>query len=273
MPPRSKLETLIASQQGPITRDILINGFGNIGLESGMTVLVHTSVSSLGWIPGGAQTLALCLTQALGPEGTLVVPTQSADLSDPVYWSEPPIPESWFEETRATMAPYDVDVTPTRGQGIFPEIVRTHAKAIRSAHPHTSFAALGARAEEITSNHALNSPLGAQSPLQKLYDLDASVLFLGTSWDSNTTFHLAEERLPNPKTLKQGAPMLVNGQQEWVEFEAVEYETDDFEQCGQAYEATGAVRISEIGRAQCRLFRIRTAVDFATSWFAQHRKP
>jgi aminoglycoside 3-N-acetyltransferase len=267
----SKLEALIASQSGPITRQMLVSDLRALGVEGGMTVLAHTSLSSVGWLPGGAATLALCLREALGASGTLVVPTQSSELSDPVHWSNPPIPREWFEETKATMAPFDSHTTPSAGQGIFPEIIRTHPESHRSSHPHTSFAALGSKAREIVEGHLLSSPLGENSPLQKLYDLDAKVLFIGTDYSSNTSFHLAEERIENAPTVAQGAPMMVDGTQQWVKFEAVDYDTEDFAECGDAFEQTATINVGAIGRATSRLFSIRSVVDFSEKWFSDNR--
>lgn len=268
---RSRLETLIATQAGPITRDQIRTGLRDLGLKEGMTVLTHVSLSSIGWIPGGGATVALCLRDVLGPEGTIVVPTQSSDLSDPVHWSNPPIPKDWFEITKETMAPFDPNVTPSSGQGVFPEIIRNYEAAKRSTHPHTSFAALGRQANEIVARHDLDSPLGKNSPLQKLYDLDASVLFIGTTFDTNTSFHLAEEAIEGAPREVQGAPMLVDGQQKWVQFEAVAYDTDDFPECGAAFEKTQSVKSGLVGQAQCKLFRVRSVVDFAITWFREAR--
>lgn len=150
---------------GPlVTRDTLAGDLRTLGVRPGETLLVHSSLSSLGWVNGGPVTVVKGLLDVLGPDGTLVVPTQSGDLSDPALWSRPPVPEEWWPTIRATMPDYDPRVTPSRGVGVIPETVRTWPGALRSAHPETSFAALGPRAAAIVDGHAPDCRLGWGSP-------------------------------------------------------------------------------------------------------------
>lgn len=192
---------------GPlVTRGSIAAQLLTLGVEPGETLLAHSSLSSLGWVNGGAVAAVQGLLDALGPDGTLVVPSQSADLSDPAAWSRPPVPEDWWEEIRATMPAYDHRITPTRGVGVIPETVRTWPGALRSAHPQTSFAAVGPRAAEITGDHAPDCRLGERSPLARLEKLGARVLLLGAGYDACTSFHLAEYRIPSP-TERVGRPL------------------------------------------------------------------
>ncbi|MDQ0747626.1 aminoglycoside N3'-acetyltransferase [Streptomyces africanus] len=120
---------------GPlVTRDTLRAQLCDLGVRPGETLLVHSSLSSLGWVNGGAVAVVRGLLDALGPQGTLVVPTQTGDLSDPALWGNPPVPPDWWEAIRATMPAYDPRITPTRGVGVVPETVRTPGPA-RCAAP------------------------------------------------------------------------------------------------------------------------------------------
>lgn len=135
-----------------------------------------------------------------------------------------------------------------------------------AAHPQYSFAALGREAGFVTADHALDHALGETSPLARLYDLDAKVLLLGTSHDSNTSFHLAEYRTPGSRPTTPGAPILEDGHRVWRTFEDIDLHEEVFPEIGVAFEEDG-----EVGSADARLFPQRAAVDFAQSWLTHCR--
>jgi aminoglycoside 3-N-acetyltransferase len=264
-------KALIGLTTSPMTLPRLQADFETLGLKRGMCLMVHCSMSKIGWIPGGAQLLVEAMIDFLGPEGTLMVPTHSTHLTDPATWQAPPIPNEWHDETRNSFPAFDPDKTATRGMGQFAEAVRTWPGAIRSNHPHTSFCAIGRLASDITAGHQLSSPMGPGSPLQKLCDNEGTTLLLGVGFGNNTCFHLAEESLDNPPRLIDGAPILVDGKSVWTIFDAVDYNEDDFAACGTAFEQTGETTIGTIGAAPSTLFSTRSAVEFARVWLRQNR--
>jgi len=87
------------------------------------------------------------------------------------------------------------------------DAVRTWPGAERSNHPQVSFAAVGPRAKEIVAMHHFAYSFGEHSPLATMERLGAQVLFLGTSWQNCTCFHLAEQRLPPSKYREMVASM------------------------------------------------------------------
>ncbi|MBW8795991.1 MAG: AAC(3) family N-acetyltransferase [Streptomyces sp.] len=254
---------------GPlVTRDALAGQLHLLGVRTGETLLAHTSLSSLGWVNGGAVAVVQALLDALGPDGTLVVPTQTGDLSDPAVWRNPPVPEEWWGTIRATMPPYDPRTTPSRGVGVIPETVRTWPGALRSAHPQTSFAAVGPRAAEILEGHAPDCRLGERSPLARLEKLHARVLMLGTGYATCTSFHLAEYRIPSPR-VRVGRPAPGGG---WEEVTEVSITSDRFDELGYDFERDRSVVVrGEVGGADARLFPVADAVAYAERWLAVHR--
>lgn len=265
----------IARSATPCTRVSLGDDLRSLGVEQGMTVLVHSSLSRLGWVCGGSVAVVQALMDALTPAGTLVMPTHSGDLSDPADWRNPPVPEEWAPVIRETMPAYDPRLTPTRSMGQIVETFRTWPGVVRSAHPRLSFAAWGWQAEGIIQGHALDYGLGEGSPLARLYDLDGHVLLLGVGHDSNTSFHLAEYRVPGARETRQGAPILVDGRRTWATYREIELDEEPFATLGVAFEeakgATEPVRRGRVGVAEARLFRQRAAVDFAVNWLSRSR--
>ncbi|MEU6244761.1 AAC(3) family N-acetyltransferase [Streptomyces sp. NPDC047024] len=252
---------------GPlVTRETISARLRELGVEPGETLLVHSSLSSLGWVNGGPVAVVQGLLDALGPTGTLTVPAHSADLSDPALWRRPPVPEEWWERVRATMPRYDPRTTRTRGVGVIPETVRTWPGALRSAHPHTSFAALGPRAAEITEDHAPDCRLGERSPLARLEKLGARVLLLGAGYDSCTAFHLAEYRVPAP-LVPVGRP----GPAGWETVTEVSISSDRFDELGHDFERDRPVVRGRVGAAEARLFPLADAVSYAERWLPVHR--
>ncbi|HOV64393.1 MAG TPA: AAC(3) family N-acetyltransferase, partial [Spirochaetia bacterium] len=84
------------STGGPVTRFSLERDLITLGVERGMTLLVHSSLSSLGWVCGGPVAVIYALEEVVRPYGNIVMPTHSGDLSDPSGWRHPPVPESWW---------------------------------------------------------------------------------------------------------------------------------------------------------------------------------
>lgn len=261
------------SERGPVTQTMLVRDLRALGLEAGMTVLVHSSLSALGWVAGGPVAVVLALEEVLGPTGTLVMPSHSNAMSDPARWQNPPVPEWWWQIIYEETPAYDPDLTPTRKMGAIADCFRGQSGVRRSAHPSDSFAAWGHHASQIIEGHGLAFGLGERSPLARLYDLDGWVLLLGVGHGNNTSIHLAEYRanFPGKEIVRQGAPMKVNGVREWVWFQEVDLSDDDFPQLGEAFDALGHTRRGPVGHATALLMPQRPLVDFAVGWLEKNR--
>jgi aminoglycoside 3-N-acetyltransferase len=156
--------------------------------------------------------------------------------------------------------------------GIISEVVRHVPGAIRSAHPALSFCAVGPNAEFITANHGLAFGFDEFSPLARLYELSARVLLLGVDHDRNTSIHLGEFRVhEDSEVTHEGAPVMVNGERQWVTFDTLEYNSDDFNQLGVSFGETGDERVGRVGAATARLFSQPQLVDFSVAWLRANR--
>lgn len=267
-------EVSIQNADSPRTVDSLSADLRALGLREGMTLLVHSSLSSLGWVAGGPQAVILALTRVLGDFGTLVMPAYSTDNSEPRDWRSPPIPDDWHQIVREHMPAFDSRQTPTRGLGRIAETFRAWPGVARSNHPAVSFCALGRYARAITTEHGLENGLGENSPLARVYDLGGSVLLLGVGHDSNSSLHLSEHRStwPRKRVIEQGAAIMVGDQRMWVRFKDVLLESEDFARLGADFDATGATVTGQVGSAVCRLMPQQALVDFGAVWIATRRR-
>jgi aminoglycoside 3-N-acetyltransferase len=261
----------IGASTAPVTQAGLADDLRRLGVRPGSVLLVHTAMSKLGWVCGGAQAVVGGLLDALGPHGTLVVPTHTNSNSEPSEWENPPVPDDWWPVIRATMPPYDPARTPARALGVVVELVRTWPGARRSDHPHYSFAAVGPAAESVTAGHELTSGLGEASPLARVHDLDGDVLLLGAGHDSNTSLHLAEYRIPAPRRGESGAAVIRDGERAWVTWEDVVGDEGDFDRIGAAFDAGGAVTVGRAGHGEARLMHQRDLVAFGVDWMTANR--
>lgn len=258
----------------PVTAAQLAADLRAAGLPVGGTVIAHTAMSRLGWVPGGAQAVVDGLTEALGPDGTLVMPTQSGQLSDPASWANPPVPESWWEEIRAAFPAYDPRATPTRGMGAVPECFRGCRGVLRSAHPLSSFAARGPLARRLLEPHPLDYGVGEGSPLSGLYEVGGHVLLLGVGHGSNTTLHLAEHRSGRGRETTESAPVRAGGGRRWTSFRALDWDVTDFARLGADYRAAGRpTNAARVGLADAQILPVVPLIDFAIPWLTHHRPP
>lgn len=253
-----------------ITRTSLAADLERLGVRPGGVLLAHVSLSRLGWVVGGEQAVVLALEDALGPRGTLVMPSQSWQLCDPAYLQDRPAHE--WDAVRDALPAYDPAWTPTRTMGAVAEALRTQPGAVRSGHPHRSFAAHGPRAAEVVRRHDLADPVGEGSPLAAVHRLDGQVLLLGVGHDKNTSLHLAEARSGLPvRTVPNGAPLLVAGVRRWVAFEEPVVDDADFAEVGTHFAAAGGVRSTQVGATLGQLMDQRALVAHAAAWFVRHR--
>jgi len=260
------------------TRDSLGTDLLRLGLTTGDTVLLHSSLRSLGFVVGGVVAVVHALLDVLGPEGTLVVPTMTADNCDPSRWAAPgksAVPQAWWPTIREHLPAFDAERTPSVMMGAIAEAVRNWPGAIRSAHAQSSLTALGPAAARLTADHRLDCHLGPNSPLGRLAADDrARILLLGVGYDVCTAFHLGEYRWSGNDLRDYECVIAEAGRRRWYRYRDVRLNDSDFGRLGAALDAEAdrhSVRRGLVAAADCRLLPFTTAVDFATTWFELNR--
>ncbi|MBI2527067.1 MAG: AAC(3) family N-acetyltransferase [Candidatus Rokubacteria bacterium] len=161
--------------------DDLAAAVQRLGVAPGDVVMVHSSFDRFAGFAGKPTDVLRVLQEAVGPTGTLLMPTLPFTVTAVEYVSRGEI--------------FDVRRTPSR-VGLLTELFRRSAGVVRSVHPTHPVAAWGARAAEmIATHHLARTPCGEGSPFARLLERDGRVLFLGADIDSMTLFHCVEEML------------------------------------------------------------------------------
>ena len=253
----------------PNTQESLVQELSALGLRAGTTVMVHSSLGKVGWTVGGPVTVIRALLEVLGPDGTLVMPAESPNVSGPSDWNDERVKAEWHDKICEHLPIFDPLTTPTT-MGAIPEAFRTYPGTLRSNHPLVSVCANGSLASKITKEHSLEFCEGRGTPFEKLYDIDAQTLLLGVGFNRCTSLHYAESLVPQRRTTTHRYPMNVNGKRMWVE--SADMANDDgvhFPIVGDQFAAATAIRAGKVGDADSLLFSTRKLVDFAESYFAR----
>jgi aminoglycoside 3-N-acetyltransferase len=162
-----------AKNKLPVTKGEIKEGLTNLGLKKGDIVGVHSSLSSFGYVEGGADAVIDALTETVGEQGNIVMSTHSANLSeDKRTPEEKAMGVSWL----CKILPCDPDTTPVR-TGIIPETLRKRRGVFRGSHPSNSVAALGPKAKELSEGW------------HRLLELDGHILLIGVGLDRCTAMH------------------------------------------------------------------------------------
>jgi aminoglycoside 3-N-acetyltransferase len=253
---------------GDVTR--LLDVLDRSGVRPGGVLMVHSSLRGTGLSPTEVRN---ALLDVLGPDGTLVVPAFTPENSDtsPAYHRRiEGMTEREKAGFRASMLPFEPNATPCPTMGALAECVRTTPGAIRSAHPQTSFAALGPRAGELLADHDPHCHLGERSPLATLYAADAQVLLLRVGFEVCTAFHLCEYRMtPTPPTRTYRC--VVEDKGNWIEYEDLSLFDGDFGAIG-ARLPHGLVTEREFAGKPTFLFGMRDAVDTGRRLMSGYRR-
>ena len=216
-----------------LSRQDIVDGVGDLGLQPGAIVMVHSSLSSLGPVSGGANAVIDALVEVLGRHGTLLMPTHPA------------------RDGRT----FDPDAIPS-DMGVISETFRLRAGVSRSRHPYHPVAGCGARAEEILCNHEMSAaPDGPETPYGRLIPLGGKVLHLGCDLDTMTLLHTVEAELD--------VPYLRELEMKYVDAGG-EVRTLSIRRCpgghrggvlkfDRLFRTEGAMNVGRIGPAVCRL--------------------
>jgi aminoglycoside 3-N-acetyltransferase len=237
-----------------LNKNDIILGLQELGLTKGNIALVHSSLSSFGYVEGGADTVIDAMLETVGDEGTIMVPTLTGN-----------------SKQNAIIPPTFDPINTPCWTGKIPETFRLRKTAIRSLHPTHSVAAIGKHAEYLIANHEkCETPCSMDSPYGKLVKLGGYILLLGVTHSSSTILHLVEEIANSPYHMQPElvAAKLVNpdGTTTTVRCRIHLWGWDrDFNKIDGLLADARIMRVHKIGDAMVRLIAARPMVDLVLS--------
>lgn len=250
-----------------LTKLDLCEKFRRIGLMLGDSVMVHSSLSSMGYVHGGAEIIIGALVEVIGSQGTLIMPAFSPRVSDPNNWAGIDFEKDQLERARLEVPLFDLKTTPTT-MGVIPETFRNWPGTIRSRHPQVSVCSNGSNARSICSSHTLEWGQGKGSPFERIYQMNAKVLLIGVGFNRVTLLHYAESLCPRGRRKVRNIPTMVNGSLAWLEAPDVGDDLNThFPVIGEAFLGREKSKRLQIGQAHCELFSSKELIDFAVAYF------
>jgi aminoglycoside 3-N-acetyltransferase len=227
------------------TEERLVGELRALGVREGGVLLVHTAFRAVRPVEGGPLGLVRALRRALGPAGTLVMPTMTDGA-----------------------APFDPRTTPTHAMGITAELFWREPGVLRSGHPGSSFAAEGPRAAELCAPQPLSPPHGPDSPVGRVHALDGQVLLLGVGHSEDTTLHLAEALAGVPYSVSHPCVVEIDGRSASVAIPETDHCCRGFAIADAWLRARGLQREGRVGSAHARLVDARALVAVALEHLA-----
>jgi aminoglycoside N3'-acetyltransferase len=230
------------AEKREVRQEELVAQLRALGVHDGGVLVVHTSFRAVRPVEGGPDGLIAALREALGPDGTLVMPAWTGDDS----------------------VPFDPATTPAATDlGIVADTFWRQPGVVRSKHPN-AFAAAGPRAVEINRDAFPLPPHVPESPIGRVHDLDGEVLLLGVGHDANTTLHLAELAANVPYRIRKSVTVFEDGQSRRIEYGENDHCCQLFALADDWLRERGLQTEGPVGHALARLMRARDVVALAS---------
>lgn len=168
------------SVKNAYTKEQLITQLKNAGIKSTDSVMVHSSMKSLGMVEGGADTVVDSLMEYFS-DGLLMMPTHT--------WKQMSTDYNIFNPN-----------TEPACVGIIPNIFLKKSGVVRSLHPTHSIAAYGNTATDyIKGEELVSTPCPPNGCWGRLLDINAKILLIGVTHARNTFIHSIEEMFDVPE--------------------------------------------------------------------------
>lgn len=239
-----------------VTKDDIVSGLQKLGLEAGDSIGVHSSLSSFGYVEGGADTVVEALLETVGQRGNVVVPAYSNNIESIEKTPEDiELGVTW----KYRVLPYNPEKD-SCWTGKIPDTFWRRKEAVRGNNPTHSLSAIGPKAEQLCQNW------------KTLLEADGYILLLGTSLTCCSSMHLAEEGIQIPQHIIDQTTPPPELRKKY-EKESIGYGFGPYPDFGLMEEPCskhGIMKIAEIGEATVKLLKLRELIDLYASYLRKN---
>ena len=177
------------TDRGAVSQADLVAAIRKVGVVRGDLLLVHSALSAFGHIVGGAGTVLAALAEAVGPDGTVLLPSfrRSSCLLNGINKKWEHRPSDIRDDGSPSMRKVVGALT-----GAF---LRAHPDAPRGAHVSHPWTGFGPKAAEIVLAQRRDEPPASESSaLGAALRLGGKILHLGSPVGHTTFLHYLETR-------------------------------------------------------------------------------
>ncbi len=247
-----------------ITCEQLINDLKTMGIAPGDTVLVHSSMSKIGYLEAGPKTVVDALMQAIGGGNLLMPSSPNASLQ---------------KEYIETLEAFDLLNSPSR-LGAITEYFRTMEGVQRSFHPTEPVCAMGPDAEYLVGSHFGElTPYTQRSPFYRVSEKEGKILYIGVTLDNaGTNLHTMEDavafKYPVYADKVYEVQMIdANGETKQMKTRVHNPDFSRRRKCDQLlpmFEQQGAMKTATFGEAKCLVFDAKKMFEVMVAQYQQH---
>ncbi|RJQ25188.1 aminoglycoside N(3)-acetyltransferase [Candidatus Parcubacteria bacterium] len=236
--------------KGIIEKEYLVENLRKMGAVKGAHLMVHSSLSALGFVEGGANTVVQALIEAVGDKGSVIMPSFKSAIRSDKYG---------YKDCKTCEGKKFCTSSEEGTTGAIPEVLRLYPGALRSCHPTSSWVGFGAQSEKLLEGHR-NSPTqcGKDSPFFRLMELDGLILLIGVGVNGFTNMHSIEDVLNVPylgyyDRGKRHAPYTISGRR-------IQYQYPLLMEA--AFEEAGIIKKFKLGSGQVIVMKAREIGSF-----------
>ncbi len=251
-----------------VVKQDIIKELINLGVKPGMTVEVHASLKSFGYVVGGAQTVVDAIMEVVGYDGGIIMALQTSSNSEPSRWENPAIQPEYYQKVRESIPPFHKKDS-SSDLGAIVDNFRRRDGVFFSNHPRNSFVAWGKSAKMLCNMHSLHFSLSEESPNARIYEYKGHILLLGVGLQSATSLHLSEYRSGCRPIQIEGSMVEIDGRVEWKKYLDIDLDSSCFPKIEPLLRESNHIRTGMIGECEAMLLQAEYTIGLLSQLLEQ----